>query len=266
MLDMFSYAFMQRAFIVAIVIAFIAPCIGVSIVLKRLSAIGDATSHSALAGIALGLVIGINPILGGLLFSILAVLSIEFFRKAFSKFSEIAAVIVMSTGIGLTAIISGFITSGSSNLNGFLFGSIVAISNFEMCLTIVLGAIVVIVFTLLRHELFFVTFDEEAARLAGVKTKLVNTTLMILTAITVSVASRVVGALMISSLMVIPVACAMMIGKSYRLTVIWSIIFAQAFSIFGLIISYLADLRPGGTIVLLGVVTLIILMAFNRDR
>ncbi len=266
MIDMFSYAFMQRAFIAAIIIAFIAPCIGVPIVLKRLSAIGDATSHSALAGIAIGLLLGINPVLGGLIFSVLAVLGIEFFRKAFSKFSEIAAVVIMSAGIGLTALVSGFITSGAANLNAFMFGSIVAISDFELWLTVILGAIVLSAFALMRHELFFITFDEEAARLSGIKTGLVNTVLMLLTAITVSVASRVVGALMISSLMVIPVACAMMIGKSYRLTVIWSVIFAQIFAVFGLIISYFADLRPGGTIVLLGVITLIILMIFKRGR
>ena len=98
--NIFQYAFMQRAFVVAAIIAVIAPCIGVSIVLKRLSAIGDATSHSALAGIAFGLLLGINPILGAVMFSIFAVIGIEVFRKSFGKYSEIATVVVMSAGIG----------------------------------------------------------------------------------------------------------------------------------------------------------------------
>ena len=252
--NIFQYAFMQRAFVVAVIIAVIAPCIGVSIVLKRLSAIGDATSHSALAGIAFGLLIGI------------AVIGIEVFRKSFGKYSEIATVVVMSAGIGLTAVLSGFITNGSTNINSFLFGSIVAITDFELYLTIGLGIAVIITSILLYKELFFVTFDEEAAKLAGVPVGGINLVLMLLTAVTVSVASRIVGALMISSLLVIPVAAAMMIAKSYKQTIWWSIAFAEFFTVAGLFISYYLDLRPGGTIVLLGVVFLIVIMACTSKR
>ena len=243
--NIFQYAFMQRAFVVAAIIAVIAPCIGVSIVLKRLSAIGDATSHSALAGIAFGLLLGINPILGAVMFSIFAVIGIEVFRKSFGKYSEIATVVVMSAGIGLTAVLSGFITNGSTNINSFLFGSIVAITDFELYLTIGLGI---------------------AVKLAGVPVGGINLVLMLLTAVTVSVASRIVGALMISSLLVIPVAAAMMIAKSYKQTIWWSIAFAEFFTVAGLFISYYLDLRPGGTIVLLGVVFLIVIMACTSKR
>ena len=262
--NIFQYAFMQRAFVVAAIIAVIAPCIGVSIVLKRLSAIGDATSHSALAGIAFGLLLGINPILGAVMFSIFAVIGIEVFRKSFGKYSEIATVVVMSAGIGLTAVLSGFITNGSTNINSFLFGSIVAITDFELYLTIGLGIAVIITSILLYKELFFVTFDEEAAKLAGVPVGGINLVLMLLTA--VSVASRIVGALMISSLLVIPVAAAMMIAKSYKQTIWWSIAFAEFFTVAGLFISYYLDLRPGGTIVLLGVVFLIVIIACTSKR
>ena len=252
--NIFQYAFMQRAFVVAAIIAVIAPCIGVSIVLKRLSAIGDATSHSALAGIAFGLLLGINPILGAVMFSIFAVIGIEVFRKSFGKYSEIATVVVMSAGIGLTAVLSGFITNGSTNINSFLFGSIVAITDFELYLTIGLGIAVIITSILLYKELFFVTFDEEAAKLAGVPVGGINLVLMLLTAVTVS------------SLLVIPVAAAMMIAKSYKQTIWWSIAFAEFFTVAGLFISYYLDLRPGGTIVLLGVVFLIVIMACTSKR
>ena len=255
--NIFQYAFMQRAFVVAAIIAVIAPCIGVSIVLKRLSAIGDATSHSALAGIAFGLLLGINPILGAVMFSIFAVIGIEVFRKSFGKYSEIATVVV---------VLSGFITNGSTNINSFLFGSIVAITDFELYLTIGLGIAVIITSILLYKELFFVTFDEEAAKLAGVPVGGINLVLMLLTAVTVSVASRIVGALMISSLLVIPVAAAMMIAKSYKQTIWWSIAFAEFFTVAGLFISYYLDLRPGGTIVLLGVVFLIVIIACTSKR
>lgn len=252
---------MRRAFLAAVIIAVIAPCIGTSIVLKRLSAIGDATSHSALAGIALGLALGVNPILGAVFFSVIAVLGIELLRKIFGRYSEIATVVVMSAGIGLTAVLSGFIKNGSANLSSFLFGSIVAITDFEMCLTIGLGIAVIIVSVLLYKELFFVTFDEEAARLAGVPVGGINLVIMLLTAVTVSVASRIVGALMISSLLVIPVAAAMLVAKSYKQTICLAVGFAELFTLSGLFISYYADLRPGGTIVLIGVIFLLVTAA-----
>ena len=274
--NIFSYVFMRRAFLVAAVIAAVAPCIGVPVVMKRLSAIGDAASHSALAGIALGLVLNsnpviakilpINPVLGGVLFAVIAVLGIEFFRTRFGRFSELAAVVGMSAGIGLTAIFSGFITSGSSNLSSFLFGSIVAISDFELYLTLGLGAAVIVVSMLLYKELFYISFDETAAMLSGVPVKTINFVLMVLTAVTVSVAARIVGALMISSLLVIPVAAAMMIAKSYKQTMVLSVVFAEIFTIAGLFASYYLDWRPGGTIVILGVVVLIAVMLLSKKN
>ena len=261
--NMFAYGFMQRAFIVAALIALIAPCIGITIVLKRLSAIGDAASHSALAGIAFGIVIGINPVLGAVIFAVAAVLGIEAFRKKFSRYPEVATVVVMSAGIGLTAIISGFITDGSENLNSFLFGSI---ANFELFMTIILAVLVLIITMLLYKEIFYITFDEPAAKLAGVPVKSINLIIMILTAVTVSVASRVVGALMISSLLVIPVAAAMLVAKSYKSTLIISIVFAEAFTLLGLTASFYLNLRPGGTIVLLGVITLMVLMFVKGNK
>ncbi len=265
MIDIFSYDFMIRAFIVAIVIGVISPCIGAPVVLKRLSAIGDATSHSALAGICAGLMTGINPILGAVVFSIAAVLSIEGLRKLLTSYSEIAPVVVMSAGIGLSAVLSGFVKS-SADLNGFLFGSIVSISDFELYMTLVLGVIVIVITKLLYKELFYISFDEEAASLSGMPVKAINFVIMLLTAITVSVASRAVGALMISSLLVIPVTCAMTIAKSYLKMMRISIVFALLFTIAGLFISFYMNLRPGGTIVLLGVITLIILLAITSRK
>lgn len=266
MLNMLQYDFMRRAFAVIAVVAVIAPCIGMPIVMKRLSAIGDAASHSSLAGVAFGLVFGFNPIVGAVIFSVCAVLGIEAFRKAFGGFSEIATVVVMSAGIGLTAIMSGFVTNASANLNSFMFGSIVAVSDFEMWLTVGLGAAVTAVSALLHREIFAISFDEEAAKIAGLPVKTINLVLMVLTAVTVAIASRVVGALMISSLLVIPVAAAMTLGKSYKATTLLSIAFAEGFSICGFIVSCLLDLRPGGTIVLIGVITLVAVMAIFGKR
>ncbi len=264
--NIFSYDFMQRAFFAAILIALAAPCIGLPIVLKRFSAIGDASSHSALGGIAFGLLIGINPIIGAVLFSVVSVLSVEALRKRFGTYSDIATVIVMSAGIGLTAVLSGFIKNGSSNINSFMFGSIVAISDFELWLTVVLCIVVVAVTSMLYKEIHALTFDEEAAVLCGIPVKAINFTLMLLTAITVSVASRIVGALMISSLLVIPTATAMLISKSYKHTLVLSVIFAEIFTVSGLFASFYLDLRPGGTIVIIGTMVLVITALFKKKK
>lgn len=260
MLDIFQYDFMQRAFITGILISIITPCIGVVVVLKRLSMTGDALSHNSLAGVAAGLVLGVNPVLGAVVFSIAAAFGIEKVRKSFPRYSEIAIAIIMSTGIGLAGVLSGFVKN-SASFNSFLFGSIVAISNFELYLVIGLSIVVILVFSLLFKELFYMTFDEESARLAGIPIKSINFVFTLLTAVTISVSARTVGTLVISSLMVLPVATAMQIAKSYKQTVVYSILFALFFTISGLYISYYADFKPGGTIVLVGVLTLISVLA-----
>lgn len=262
MLDIFQYDFMQRAFITGILIAIITPCIGVVVVLKRLSMTGDALSHNSLAGVAAGLALNINPILGAVLFSIMAAFGIEKVRKSFPKYSEIAIAIIMSTGIGLAGILSGFVKN-SANFNSFLFGSIVAISDFELYMVIGLSLIVILACGFLFKELFYMTFDEESARLAGIPVKIINVIFTLLTAITISISARTVGTLVVSSLMVLPVATAMQIARSYKQTVIYSISFALFFTISGLYISYYADLKPGGTIVLVGVLTLICVLVYN---
>lgn len=264
-MEIFTFSFMQRAFIVAILISIITPLIGNIIVLKRLSTIGDALSHSSLAGVAVGLCFGFNPVLFAVIFSAIAALIIEYIRHSFSRYSEIATAIVLSFGVGIAAVFSGFVKNASS-FNSFLFGSIVAISSFELYVVIILSIVVIIIMLLLYRELFYITFDEEGALLSGVPVKKINFIFTLLTAIVVSIASRTVGALVISSLMILPVACAMLISKSYKSNVILSVMFAFIFTISGLFISSFYDLKPGGTIVLIGILFLLIIVIFQRNN
>lgn len=259
-MTLFQYDFMRKAFIVGILLAIIIPCIGLIVVLRRLSMTGDALSHMSLAGVAVGLIIGINPVLGASIACIIAAFGIEFIRKRFKKYSELAIAIIMSAGVGLAGVLSGFV-GNSANFNSFLFGSIVAITNFELAMVVIISAVVISVFLLLYKELMYMAFDETSAKMTGVPVKRINIIFTILTALTVSIASRTVGALIISSLMVIPTACGMQYGKSYKQTLIYSIIFALAFTVIGLTVSYYQGLKPGGTIVLTGVIFLIITLA-----
>lgn len=259
MLEIFQYDFMNNAFIVGILIAVIIPCIGVVVVLKRLSAIGDALSHASLAGVAAGLALGVNPIIGAVIFAVLAALGIERIRKSIPKYGEISTAVILSVGVGLAAIFSGFVKS--ANFNSFLFGSLVAITPFELYLVIGLSVVVLFLFILLFRALFYMTFDEESAKLAGIPVTLIGGVFTILTAVAISISARVVGALVVSSMMVLPVAVAMQMAKSYKQTVLYSILFSVFFVVAGLFLSYYLDLKPGGTIVMTGVITLVVTLS-----
>ena len=145
---MLQYEFMRRAFIVGLLLATIIPCIGVTIVLKRLSMMGDALSHASLAGVAAGLVLGINPILGAVIITVLSGFGINIIRKKFPKYAEISIAIIMSAGVGLAGVLSGF-ADNSAGFTSFLFGSIVAITDFELYLVVALAVVVMIAFLLL---------------------------------------------------------------------------------------------------------------------
>lgn len=262
-MEIFQYAFMRRAFIVGIILAIIIPCIGVIVVLKRLSMMGDALSHSSLAGVTIGLLMGINPVLGAMISCIIAAFGIEVIRKKVPQHAEIAIAIIMSTGIGIAGVLSGFVKN-TANFNSFLFGSIVAISDFELYMVMIIGLIVLITFILLYKELFFMSFNEKGAELAGVPVGLVNGIFTVLVAITVAIAARTVGSLIVSSMMVVPVACAMQWAKSYKQTVMYSALFGVFFMIVGLFLAYYVGLKPGGTIVLTGVATFVISLVIKK--
>jgi len=264
-MDILQYDFMRRAFVVGLLLSVIVPCVGVVVVLKRLSMIGDALSHTSLAGVAAGLLMGVNPVLGAVVMTTAAALSIEFIRRKMPRYQEMSIAIIMSAGIGLAGVLSGFV-SGGANFNSFLFGSIVAIDNFELWMVVGISCLVMACFLVFYRELFFIALDERAARLSGVPVGAVNFAFTILTAVTVSVAARTVGALIVSSMMVVPVACAMRFARSYRQTVIYSVGFAVVFMIVGLFAAFYLGLRPGGAVVLTGIVCLVALMLAGGRR
>lgn len=258
----FEYPFMQKALLVGVLLGIIIPCIGTIVVLKRLSMLGDTLSHASLAGVAGGLVFGINPIAGATVTCIGAALGIEVIRRKIPQYAEIAIAIVLSMGIGGAAVLSGFVHN-AANFNSFLFGSIVAINDTELYTIIILSIVVLIAFILFYKELFYVAFDERAARLAGIRINLINLIFTILTAVTVSISARTVGTLVISSIMVLPVACALQSGRGYRNTVILSMMYGVLFNVIGLFISYYGNLKPGGTIILLGVFWFLLTIIFK---
>jgi zinc transport system permease protein len=252
---------MQIAFVVGILLGIIIPLIGANLVFKRLSMTGDAISHTSLAGVAIGLLAGINPVLGAMLVSVVAALIVELIRNKFQKYSEISLSIVMSVGIGLTGLLSSF--TPVANFDSYLFGSIVAITSTELIITLVLFAVVLAYNIIFYRDLMFTSYNQTSAKISGVNVTFINITHTMLSALTIALATKTIGALLVSSLIVLPVASSLQIGKSYKSTLIYAIGFSLVAIISGITISFYAGLKPGGTIVLIATALLAFSMMFN---
>lgn len=263
MTNIFAYDYMVRALIVGLLLSIVIPAMGVVVVNRKTSMVGDALSHVSLSGVLLGLLLGINPILGAILATISAAFFMEFIRKSFPSYGDISTAIIMSTGIGLASIFSGFV-KGASNIESFLFGSIIAISDFEFYLVVLISLLVFLCLLYFFKDLMYISFDPISAALSGVKVDRVTRVFLFLVAITVAISARTVGVLIISSLMVLPVASAMQLGKGYKATTIYSIIFGIIFTLVGILVSFYTGLKPGGSIVILGVLTLVGILVFKR--
>lgn len=263
LLSMFTYKFMLRAFISGLMVAALMAIVGSVMVHRRLSMIGDSLSHTSLAGVAIGLIIGINPTIGAILACLVGAFVIELIRKALGKHSELAVAIVLSLGVGLAGVLSGF-SSNPTDFSSFLFGSIVATTWLETILVVVIGIVVLLIYILNYRQIFLVSFDEQSAGLMGVNVRLINIIITIITALTIAISARIVGTLIITSLMIVPVATSMQFAKSYKSQVIWAILISVFATILGIVLSFVFGLKPGGTICLITVAIFIISMLCSQ--
>lgn len=254
---MFQLEFMQNAFIAGFFIAILCPCIGLFLVLKRYSMIGDTLSHSSFAGVAIGLVLGYNPIFTALIFTTCCAVLIEFLRNYFKKYSELVMSIILTLSLGI-AIVLVSTGKSSAKVTSYLFGSILTVSKQDLITIAICSVVCILLIIVLYKKLMYVTFDEEGARIAGINTKLINYLFTIIVGVTISMSIRVMGILVISSIIVIPVASAMQFKKNFLKTLIISIIFGVIDIFLGLFLSYVLDSAPGGTIALTTVATLIV--------
>lgn len=263
---LFTFDFMQRAFIAGVITAVLASSMGVFVVLRRMSLVGDSLSHAALSGVAAGMLFGFYPFYGALAFSVLAALFIEAIRKAFSKYAEVALAVVMSGGMGLAVVLISLGRSFNADLFSYLFGSLVAVSPSDVWVISGVGLFIILSLVMLFRELFSITFDEESARLSGIPVDAVNTYFTLLTALAVALSVRVVGTLLVSALMVIPVAVSLQTARSFRSAFVIAVGVAVFSVISGLYISFVFDLAPGGTIVLISAVILMAVLAAKKMR
>ncbi len=260
---MLSYGFMQNAFFVSLCISLLCPCIGIFLVLRRYSMIGDALSHASLAGITIGLLLGQSPVLGAFVFTSVCGALVEFLRGYYRKHTDLILSIILSLGVGTAITI---ISSGRLRVNAeaFMFGSVLTVSRADMVMVLALSIISLLAVALLYHQMLYIAFDEEAAKVAGVRVRLINYVFSILVASAISVSIRIVGVLVLSSMIAIPVATALQLGKGFRTTLIFSIFFSAVDIMSGLVFSYYLNVAPGGLTALFSVALLLTVILGKR--
>lgn len=254
MSEILSIDFMQRALLAALLVGVVAPMVGIFVVQRRMSLIGDGMGHVALAGVAIGLLTDQSPVLTALIAAVLAAIVIEVLRARGRTSGDLALAIIFYGGIAAGVVIISKAPDGTpANLTKYLFGSILTVRESDLWLFAALAVLIAVTTWVLRPRLFAVANDEEYARAVGLPVLALNIVLAVLTATTVVIAMRIVGLLLISALMIVPNATAQQFARSFSSALRWAIAFGLVSSVGGVLVSYPMNTPSGGTIVLLAV-------------
>lgn len=252
-MEFLQYDFMQRAFLAGIITAIVCPVIGSFVVVRRQSLIGDGLGHIAFAGVTGGYMLGIYPVLGAFILTMIGAVGIELVRRRHAEFADMGLAIFFYSGISMAIIFSTITRMPSSGLLSFLFGSIITVSVADISIIAACGALVLIVVYILFDKLMLIALDEDIANVAGINTSMINMVFSILTAAVVVVGMTVVGVLLVSALMIVPVATAHLLRLGFKATMGWAVLFSVLAVVVGLTSSFYLDIAPGGTIVMTAV-------------
>jgi zinc transport system permease protein len=250
-IDLFTHGFIQRALIAGSFIAILCSTLGVFLVLRRLSLIGDGLAHVAFGSVAIGLLLRVYPVYVAIPVVMLSSLGILKLIEKARLYGDAAIGIVSSLGIAVGILLASAAGGFNVDLFSYLFGNILAISNVEVVTSIILSVMLILIILLFYQELLSITFDEESAKASGVKTKTINTILVLLTSLTVVLAMRIVGIMLISALLIIPSVTALQMAKGFKITMVIASIVGVLSVILGIFISFVINLPTGATIVIL---------------
>jgi zinc transport system permease protein len=248
--EFLEYSFMHRAFAAGTVTALICPAIGVFLVPRRLSLIADTLSHVALAGVALGLLLGVSPVLGALVVTLAGAVGMERLRSRGALQGDAALAVFLSGGFALAVVLISLARGFNADLFAILFGSILTVSPTDVWLIVALGAVVALTIGSFYPHLLAITLNEELARTSGIPVRGLNLLLTVLTALTTVVAMRMVGVLLVSAMIVIPALTGFTLGRSFRQATLIAIVMALGSMTVGLIAAYYLRLAAGGAVVL----------------
>lgn len=262
MIELLSFEFMQRALLAALFTGLAAPAVGTYLVQRRLALMGDGIGHVAVTGVALGLLTGTSPLWTAVVVAVLGAVLMEVIRERGQTNGDVALALLFYGGLAGGVLLTGLAGQSANRLQEFLFGSITALSVTDVWVTIGLAAVVVLVCVGLAPQLFAVAQDQEFARVAGLNVRVYNLLVAVLAAVSVTVAMRTVGLLLVSALMVVPVATAQQLTRSFRATLVAAMGLGTLASVGGLMTSafasFYARVAPGPTIVLLALFCFVI--------
>jgi zinc transport system permease protein len=265
MIEMFSYDFMQRAFLAGIIIAVLASVSGTFIVLKRYSMMSETLAHSALVGVAVGLVAGYNPLWMAIVVAVISACLIEYLRSCFSLYSDAVLAIMLSGTLAIAVIVVSLGGALNNSLFSYLFGSILSVSQADILVIGIFGFIALGLLLLYSKELYFIAYDEEVAQTSGLRVVFLNYLLVSVSAIIIALSIRVVGSLLIGALMVIPTVSALQYRVGFMKTMFISLVIAVVSVISGMILSFFFSLPSGATIVLCVLFLFVVSLVINKE-
>ncbi len=256
-IEILSYGFIQRALVAGAFISVLCAVLGVFLVLKRFSLIGDGLAHVTFGSVALGLFLKTYPFYVAVPVTMLSSLGILKLTDKGRVFGDAAIGIVSAIGIAGGVILASVAGGFNVDLFSYLFGNILSINNAEVATAISLSIVVVILVKVFYHDLFSVTFDEEYAKVSGIKTKRVNKILILLTSLTVVLAMKIVGIMLVSSLLIFPAVTALQVARSFKSAILYASIAALASVFLGTTVSFILNLPTGASIVMLNFIIFI---------
>jgi zinc transport system permease protein len=264
LLEMFTYPFIVRAFVVGILVSLCAALLGVPLVLKRYAMIGDGLSHVSFGALAVALACGWAPLPVSLPIVILAALGLLRLTENSRIGADAAIAVTSASALAIGVIVTSVTTGMTTDVDSYMFGSILAMDRTDVALSVGLSAAVLVLFVLLYHSLFAITFDESFSRATGVHVKRYNTLLSVLTALTIVLGMRMMGAMLISSLVIFPALSAMRVWKSFRGVVICAGVLSVICFCAGLTASYLISTPVGATVVIANLIVFLICCLIPR--
>lgn len=247
---MFFYGFMRQAFQASFLISFIAPVLGLFLILRRQTLLADTLSHVSLVGVAAGLLLGVAPTWTNIIVVIIAAILLEYVRTVYKSYSEISIAIMMSGGMALALVLMSFSDGTSMSLNTFLFGSIVTITSEQVLFLLVLTIGILLLYLFFKRPMYVLTFDEETAFTSGLPVRAMSIGFNVITGLTIAIIMPIVGALLVSAILILPAAISMRISKSFNGVIGIGILLAMIGMFSGLTISYYFGTPPGATITL----------------
>lgn len=266
--------FLERGIIAGLVIGFICPFVGAFLLVRRITVISEALSHITLTGVTAGVFLSqlssfipfFNPMVSGLVFSLIGSIFVEKLRQIYKHFQEVAIPIILSAGIGLSALLISLTSSSITEWYSYLFGSIVTVSSNDLIFILVTGGIVFLLLILMYKELLSISFDLEFASTNGVSVRKINFFFSLFVALVISISMKIVGILLVGAIVTLPVAASTQFAKSFKQIIYYGILFSELSIVLGILASYYFDIATGGMIVVFNVIILMITLILKRVK